>query len=153
MDIGSQDGVQAGDVLLKATLAGIGPDVALNVDSSLPVNYALRNAVMDLSDRIYEYEYKLETKDGKLALGADKLPIVLKDASGSYTYATDSLGNKVIQATYLLAEDMKESSDSSLPTITDIQLFMNKTYPTYFDALREEIRGNGKREPSSPNAA
>ena len=136
----------AGDVLLKATLAGIGPDVALNVDSSLPVNYALRNAVMDLSDRIYEYEYKLETKDGKLALGADKLPIVLKDASGSYAYATDSLGNKVIQATYLLAEDMKESSDSSLPTITDIQLFMNKTYPTYFDALREEIRVRGVEE-------
>ena len=39
-----------GDVLLKATLAGIGPDVALNVDSSLPVNYALRNAVYDLTN-------------------------------------------------------------------------------------------------------
>lgn len=38
-----------GDVLLKATLAGIGPDVALNVDSSLPVNYGLRGAVLDLS--------------------------------------------------------------------------------------------------------
>ena len=39
-----------GEVLLKATLAGIGPDVALNVDSSLPVNYALRNAVYDLTN-------------------------------------------------------------------------------------------------------
>ena len=39
-----------GDVLLKATLAGIGPDVALNVDSSLPVNWALRNAVFDLTE-------------------------------------------------------------------------------------------------------
>lgn len=38
------------DVLLKATLAGIGPDVALNVDSSLPVNWALRNAVFDLTE-------------------------------------------------------------------------------------------------------
>lgn len=38
------------DVLLKATLAGIGPDVALNVDSGLPVNYALRNAVYDLTN-------------------------------------------------------------------------------------------------------
>lgn len=38
-----------GDVLLKATLAGIGPDVALNVDSSLPVNYGLRGAVLDLT--------------------------------------------------------------------------------------------------------
>lgn len=46
----------AADVLLKATLAGIGPDVALNVDSSLPVNYALRNAVLDLSSFIYELD-------------------------------------------------------------------------------------------------
>ncbi len=38
------------DVLLKSTLAGIGPDVALNVDSTLPVNYALRNAVYDLTN-------------------------------------------------------------------------------------------------------
>ena len=37
------------DVLLKSTLAGIGPDVAINVDSSLPVNYGLRNAVYDIS--------------------------------------------------------------------------------------------------------
>ena len=37
------------DVLLKATLAGIGPEVALNVDSSLAVNYGLRNAVLDLT--------------------------------------------------------------------------------------------------------
>ena len=37
------------DVLLKATLAGIGPNVAINVDSSLPVNYGLRNAVYDIS--------------------------------------------------------------------------------------------------------
>lgn len=52
----------AADVLLKATLAGIGPDVALNVDSSLPVNYALRNAVLDLSSFIYETD--LKTVDG-----------------------------------------------------------------------------------------
>lgn len=38
----------APDVLLRATLAGKGPDVALNVDATLPVNYALRNAVYDL---------------------------------------------------------------------------------------------------------
>lgn len=37
------------DVLLKSTLAGIGPDVAINVDSTLPVNYGLRNAVYDIS--------------------------------------------------------------------------------------------------------
>lgn len=37
------------DVLLSATLAGTGPDVALNVAGKEPVNYALRHAVYDLS--------------------------------------------------------------------------------------------------------
>ncbi len=37
------------DVLLSATLAGRGPDVALNVAGKEPVNYALRNAVTDLT--------------------------------------------------------------------------------------------------------
>ena len=36
------------DVLLKAALAGVGPDVAINVDSTLPVNYGLRGAALDL---------------------------------------------------------------------------------------------------------
>ena len=37
------------DVLLSATLAGRGPDVALNVAGIEPMNYALRNAVVDLT--------------------------------------------------------------------------------------------------------
>lgn len=37
------------DVLLSATLAGKGPDVALNVGGKEPLNYALRNAVVDLT--------------------------------------------------------------------------------------------------------
>ncbi len=37
------------DVLLSATLAGEGPDVAINVAGKEPVNYALRNAVTDLT--------------------------------------------------------------------------------------------------------
>ncbi len=37
------------DVLLSATLAGKGPDVALNVAGIEPMNYALRNAVVDLT--------------------------------------------------------------------------------------------------------
>lgn len=37
------------DILLSATLAGEGPDVALNVASKEPVNYALRNAAADLT--------------------------------------------------------------------------------------------------------
>ncbi|PWW07453.1 carbohydrate ABC transporter substrate-binding protein (CUT1 family) [Paenibacillus cellulosilyticus] len=35
--------------LLPATLAGQGPDVAMQVGSDIPVNYAMRNAVEDLS--------------------------------------------------------------------------------------------------------
>ena len=38
-------------VLLPATLAGIGPDVALNVSAGLAVNYALRGAVYDVSQQ------------------------------------------------------------------------------------------------------
>lgn len=34
--------------LLSATLADVGPDVALQVDGASPMNYALRNAVIDL---------------------------------------------------------------------------------------------------------
>ncbi len=37
-------------VLLPATLAGEGPDVAMNVGYNIPVNYAMRNAVYDLSE-------------------------------------------------------------------------------------------------------
>ena len=43
------------DVLLSATLAGEGPDVALNVAGKEPVNYALRNAVADLT-QFEDYE-------------------------------------------------------------------------------------------------
>ncbi|MCF7930607.1 MAG: extracellular solute-binding protein [Acholeplasmataceae bacterium] len=38
-----------GAVLLPATLAGEGPDVAMGVGNNIPVNYAMRNAVYDLS--------------------------------------------------------------------------------------------------------
>lgn len=37
------------NVLLAATLAGKGPDIALGVEPSLPINYGLRGAVVDLS--------------------------------------------------------------------------------------------------------
>ncbi len=40
--------VLAPAVLLPATLAGTGPDVAINVDSTIPVNYALRDAIYNL---------------------------------------------------------------------------------------------------------
>ena len=41
--------VVSSGVLLTATLAKRGPDVAINVDNGLPVNYALRGAIHDLT--------------------------------------------------------------------------------------------------------
>lgn len=43
-------------VLLPSTLAGTGPDIAINVDNGLPVNYAMRNAIYDISvfDEFYD---------------------------------------------------------------------------------------------------
>lgn len=43
--------IVAPGVLLPATLAGTGPDVAINVDGGLPVNYALRGAVYDITQQ------------------------------------------------------------------------------------------------------
>ena len=43
--------VLAPGVLLPATLAGTGPDVAINVDGGLPVNYALRGAIYDMAQQ------------------------------------------------------------------------------------------------------
>ena len=40
--------VNAG-VLLPATLAKVGPDVAMNLGNTIPINYAMRNAVYDLT--------------------------------------------------------------------------------------------------------
>ncbi|AGI38757.1 hypothetical protein CSTERTH_03245 [Thermoclostridium stercorarium subsp. thermolacticum DSM 2910] len=37
------------NMLLPATLAGHGPDVAMQVSEDIPVNYGMRKAVMDLS--------------------------------------------------------------------------------------------------------
>jgi ABC-type glycerol-3-phosphate transport system substrate-binding protein len=37
------------NVLLPATLAGQGPDVAMQIGNDIPVNYAMRNAVADIS--------------------------------------------------------------------------------------------------------
>jgi ABC-type glycerol-3-phosphate transport system substrate-binding protein len=67
------------NTLLQATLAGQGPDVAIEVNYDLPVNYGLRGAVTDLSqfddldevltrfdDSAYEaYQYK--NKDGSVS--------------------------------------------------------------------------------------
>lgn len=48
--------VVAPGVLLPSTVAKRGPDIALNVDNGLPVNYAMRNAIYDVSvfDEFYQ---------------------------------------------------------------------------------------------------
>lgn len=52
-----------GASLLPATLSGVGPDVALGVGSSVPVNYAMRNAAYDLSSFSDFNEVKTQFKD------------------------------------------------------------------------------------------
>lgn len=66
------------NALLSAVVAGNGPDVVLSVDSALPVDYALRNAVEDLTqfddldetlEQFYESAYvPFEFEDGVYAL-------------------------------------------------------------------------------------
>lgn len=76
-----------GDVLLAATLAGQGPDVAIQVGNDVPVNFAMRSALYDLSqfpdfDEVAEryqqsamvpYQYK----DGAYALPEQQIFPVL----------------------------------------------------------------------------
>lgn len=101
----------AADVLLKATLAGIGPDVALNVDSGLAVNYALRNAVLDLSGFIYELNEDGSLKyattyfyneDGTLKVDSDgnaiskELPIV-KDKDFAFVWNGETYEEAIVR--------------------------------------------------------
>jgi len=54
--------INTGMTMIQATLAGKGPDVALMVSKDLPVNLAMRGALMDLSD--YDFsQLKSETKE------------------------------------------------------------------------------------------
>ncbi|MCR5585335.1 MAG: extracellular solute-binding protein [Lachnospiraceae bacterium] len=67
------------DVLLSATLAGKGPDVALNVAGIEPMNYALRNAVLDLTqfpdfEEVKDYFYKEAFDQFTLEGGVYALP-------------------------------------------------------------------------------
>ncbi len=54
--------INTGMTMIQATLAGKGPDVALMVSKDLPVNLAMRGALMDLSD--YDFsQLKSETAE------------------------------------------------------------------------------------------
>lgn len=59
--------VVSADVLLTATLAGRGPDVAINVANGTPVNYALRGATRDLTQ--FTTEAILEYFEGSVVDG------------------------------------------------------------------------------------
>lgn len=43
--------------LLPATLAGTGPDVAMNIDQGTPINYAIRSAVLSLNSTNHGYDF------------------------------------------------------------------------------------------------
>ena len=103
------------DVLLKATLAGIGPDVALNVDSSLPVNYALRNAVLDLSPFIYELD-----KNGAIL----KKPAIFFNADGS---------------TKLMNELTEEQKNGVYPVVKDHDFGFVWNGETYEEAVVRRV--------------
>ena len=61
-----------GDVLLKAALAGVGPEVAINVDSSLPVNYGLRGASLDLAAAFGDDYWRYV--DGQMTIEGEVVP-------------------------------------------------------------------------------
>ncbi|MEC0206701.1 extracellular solute-binding protein [Paenibacillus lautus] len=54
-DIGVNLKLVNADVLLRASLAGEGPDVAMQVGNEVPVNFGMRNAAEDLS-KFHDYE-------------------------------------------------------------------------------------------------
>lgn len=80
--------------LLTATLAGRGPDVALSLDQSLPVNYAIRSAVMDLTQFEGFDEVKGRFKDSAIEpLSFDGAVYGLPETQNFYVmfYRTDIL--------------------------------------------------------------
>lgn len=133
------------DVLLKATLAGIGPDVALNVDSSLPVNYALRNAVYDLTnfDDFWDTVYAMP--DGAITW----------DNSYDNVYHASSL--RQFQFYSITNEDIEKAANGDTDALAKVNayyqvqeycdakgiekedLFDSATYSTEF--LKENIKG------------
>lgn len=98
-----------GDVLLKATLAGIGPDVALNVDSSLPVNYALRNAVLDLT--VYEDFWKeiYAIPDGsELYTSADSDNVYMASSIRQFQFSAEDAADELFNSEKYSADELRE---------------------------------------------
>lgn len=70
-------------VLLPSTLAGKGPDIAINVDNGLPVNYALRNAVYDIS-QFDDFNATVLDKGISLTVDGESTPRFAKSAMVPY---------------------------------------------------------------------
>ena len=88
--------VVAPNVLLPSTLAGTGPDVAINVDNGLPVNYAMRNAIYDISvfDEFWEVTgicSAANAEKGLCEAGKDYNEGRLNDPTSEYLFFESSM--------------------------------------------------------------
>ncbi len=78
--------VVSSDVLLTATLAGRGPDVAINIGNGTPVNYALRGAAFNLN---------LAPEDKFTVKGSDEVVSFTREAINKHFEGTDVDGSKI----------------------------------------------------------
>ena len=133
------------DVLLKATLAGIGPDVALNVDSGLPVNYALRNAVYDLTNFEDFWDSVYAMPDGETTF--DKKYENVYHASSLRQFHFYSITNEDILKASEGDSEAKAKVDAYYAVqdycdqhgITKEELFNSKVYDSAF--LKQNVKG------------
>ena len=90
--------VVSSGVLLTATLANRGPDVAINVANGTPVNYALRGAIHDLSGYIKADKEKAASEGRQAVIDRFSASSITpykyrqtkKDANGNYVAASTS---------------------------------------------------------------
>lgn len=104
--------VLAPGVLLPATLAGTGPDVAINVDGGLPVNYALRNAIYDLSS-FDDFEATCQTR----YTDEEMIPYRLTDKTGHTGYY--GMPNTVSYLVMFYRTDIFEENGWEVPETWD----------------------------------
>lgn len=114
-----------GDVLLKATLAGIGPDVALNVDSSLPVNWALRNAVFDLTEFEDFWEVVYAVPDGETGVDTpDKYENVYMASSiRQFQFSPMDAADELFNSKKYTAKELREKI-SGVYALPEKQIFL-----------------------------
>ena len=103
--------VNAG-VLLPATLAGTGPDVAINVEGGLPVNYALRNAVYNMAE-----QEDFAEEMAKRYTSEQLVPFTLRHADG--TEGVYGLPNTMSFYVMFYRTDIFEKNGWTVPTTWD----------------------------------